>query len=151
MWGKPLIIIIIVTCIAIAAIFFAFDFTNEATTPIPMQESQVTLNQIITEAVTLYATAPYRIYTSEELRKYFICEIADEILQYYEPISDPYEEMQIMFEEQQLPNIGPAWVTLEGGFYAVKLRFGEVFYNYRLKISPNRIITQITEGGITFE
>jgi hypothetical protein len=149
---KPLIIIFTIVCISAGAavLFTSFD-KNEPDISITVHEPQVTFNQTIGEAVTIYATAPYRRYSYEELHRYFICEIADEILKNYEPFEDPYEETVIEFEEQPLPEIGPIWITLEDGYYAVKLRFGEVFYNYELKIAPNRIITQLTDGGITFE
>lgn len=156
---RKFIIFPVIICVFVTAVIAVFCFIlvdkNESVAQIAVSEfvrvPQITFNQTIIEAVTICATAPYRIYSSDELHKYFISEIAEEILLNYEPVIKPYEETQIEFEEQSLPEIGSILITLEDGYYAVKLKFGEVFYNYRLVVSPNKIITQITDGGVTFE
>jgi len=152
---KPFIIffitvVFIAACI-ITAVFLSYsNQNNDSQTPL-RHEPSVTLNEIICDAMTVYATVPYRRYSSDELQKYFIYEIADEIQKSYEPFSDPSEETPIEFEEQTHPEIGSIKVQFEDGEYTVKLQFGEVFYNYSLTIAPNRLITKITDRGITFE
>jgi hypothetical protein len=136
----------------LSVIFFA---VNENEPPITQksiqQEASIPLNMIIGEAMTVYASAPYQRHTREDLQKYFSNEIVENILNIYEPFNLPDEEIFIEFEEQPFPKIEIINIQTEDGEYTVKLQFGEVFYNYRVRIAPNRIITNISEGGISFE
>lgn len=142
--------IVVVSCLVTLIFIISFDDKREAKQS-SVQEPTVTLNDVISRAITVYTSSPYRRYSKEELQKYFVRDIADKILKSYEPFDDPYEEKVIEFEEQPFPEIKDITIQFDSGEYAVKLLFGEVYYNYRLTIAPNRIITKITDGGISFD
>lgn|GEM_PF-3098442 len=136
----------------LTVIFFATSVNEPPITQkLTQRESSIPLNVTIGEAMMVYASAPYQRYSSEELQKYFSNEIVEYVLNIYEPFNPPGEEIFIEFEEQPFPRIEIINIQPEDSEYMVKLQFGEVFYNYRIRVSPNRIITRIEEGGISFE
>jgi len=148
---KTLLIVAIVLLIGFLPVIFFVDIGGKTVSQTPLQEPSITLNELISDAVTVYATAAYRQYSREELQKYFINEIVEDILKGYEPFEALGEETAIEFEEQPFPEIGLIDIRFDAGEYAVKLQFGEVYYNYRLTVTPNRIITKIIDGGMTFD
>jgi hypothetical protein len=139
----------IITC-ALPVIFFPMKSNDSVSQETLSREPSIPINAVIGEAMTIYASAPYHRFSREELQNYFSAEIVEMILKNYEPFSNPGEETVIVFEEQPFPEIKVTEIRQENGEYEVKLQFGEVFYNYRLTVSPNRRITKIVEGGVSF-
>ena len=152
---KHICIFLFAAAIVFTGIMAVAFYTNKDKNHAPQvntpQEPSVTLNAFIAEAMTVYVTAPYKRFAENEIRKYFSRDIANEILSNYEPFHDPHEETVIEFEEQVYPVIGSINIQFDSGEYAVKLLFGEVYYNYRVTVTPNRVITNIYDGGISFE
>lgn len=150
------VVVILISSAIFAACFVTFTIIThlngkKESQSITGREPTIALNDVIASAMMVYVTSPYQRYSRDELYKYFTRDIADGILKSYETVSDPNEETVIEFKEQPFPEIRDIEIQFDNGEYQVKLLFGEVYYNYRLIVTPNQIITGITDGGITFD